>query len=437
MTWPYDDPLEPLEAPSPFPRWDCPGGICECHPTDGEAKTTKVAILLRDDLGARMPGAHCRVWYGGRLIASDLVADGDGWVTPEIPERASVLYLEWAPASLPREPGYPISKSYVVNLPRRQRREAVRTRLANLGYENGPLLDDDVRAFEVDHGHAPSGDWQQIEHELESYHDQGSEPAAASKPTTQLAFFGDEDAPAPPGGGGSPIPTQSGSAQFSSDFPTPLQAKAQGKIFHEFQTATTQIKDGQGREWSVMLLVSHDALKWEVPTETVRGAGVSASEGKYWERTFRDLKTPDPLVTGLNPLRAIRLPTSARDFQAFADDFRFSVANLLKLKRLKHVESFADLGTPPSNDRALSCLLPTTMVLDLRFSMTGHGAPQTHTGGGDPRLSVLIPQVHDVNGRMNALYTAHSAMVGNPGKLWIIHNKLYADPHGARTRRHH
>ena len=439
MTWPYDDPEDVLTA-SESPSWDCPQGICACHPST-TSEMRAISILLRDYSGERMPGAACRLWYNGRLFAADLVADGKGVVRPDVPEDARVVFLEWAPPTFPRNEGYPISKSYIVTLRQDDRRQKTRERLANLGHHHKKTLADNVRGFEAEHElEPPTGDWRRIERAVADFHDLGvkPEPAPAVAEGTTFALF---DAPGDPGGdpGGDPaVPSKQGSSGFKRDFPTPKEAEAQAKIFHEFQSTLFKINDGGGSQWTLHLLVSHDALKWEVPTETVRGPGVSKSEGKWWENRFRDLTNADPFVpSSFDPKRVVRIPSTAKDAQEFADTFTFSVAQLLNLPRLQSLKEQPIGKAAPSKDLALKCFLPTPTIMDLRWDRIRVAKPCTHSKGGTTTVSVMIPQVRSVNNEINGLHNKGSSLVGNPGKVWAISNKLYRDPHGAKVRKKH
>ncbi|MCA9619593.1 MAG: hypothetical protein KC731_11225 [Myxococcales bacterium] len=76
--WAYEDePLDEL-APSSAPRWECPGGVCDCH---AEPLTNEHRIYLFDHLGNLMPGARCRILVGKRVINESMPnADSRGAV---------------------------------------------------------------------------------------------------------------------------------------------------------------------------------------------------------------------------------------------------------------------------------------------------------------------------------------------------------------------
>jgi hypothetical protein len=317
MTWPYPSPE--ITAPPAEPTWECPDGLCQCHPHEPEDAAREIAVLLRDDVRNRMPGARCRIWFHGRILVDEIQADAGGWVRARVPSRAKVLYLEWAPASLPLAGGYPISKHYIVDVRASQCRDAVRRRLANIGHHQHRTLAANVREFQIDRGLEPSGDYRDVDLPLQAFHDLGIETGATTPSSSSVSQHLDLPDAAPAGGGS--LPTNRGTAQYSSDFPTPRVAEAQGKTFHEFQSAGTSVVDPQGKEWRMFLLMSRDGLKWEVPTETVRGPGVTEAEGKYWERVFKDLTNPDPIIPSgsLNPFRTIRLPSSAEHAQRGTD----------------------------------------------------------------------------------------------------------------------
>ena len=431
MTWPYDDP-EDLIAALEGPTWDCPGGICECHPPSGTEETRTVSIALRDDAGEGMAGALCRLWYSGRLLLPDLVADGGGWVQADIPTEARVVFLEWAPPSLPRGNGYPVRRHYIVTLREDNRRERARQRLFNLGYDQGTTLARNVSIFEYDHEFdPPTGDWRRIERQLADYHDLGitPEPTVASSESDDGPTFTFFDSPAgDPGispGGDPSVPSQAGSASFKRDFPTPKEAHAQNKFWHEFEAINIDIDDSSSRRWVILLLVSHDAFKWEAPTGTAAG-----SEGDFWRRNFPDLTNPDPFVpSSMNNRRVVRLPSTAEDAQAFADDFEFSVAGLQALTKLSDLED--DIHPPPSDDRQLPCLLPTPKIMDERWDLPKKATMATHPDGGTTVVVKTIQQSRQVNNTINGRHVSSDVMVGNPGKVWTIHNKMFINPTAA------
>lgn len=442
-SWPYDDPPDPSATPPGTPTWECPDGQCTCAPVrDGKPETRPLSILLRDDLGARMGGAKCRIWLHHKVIADDLTADGSGWVKADVPSGARYLYVEWAPSDLPKKPEYPLRKPYIVEVEVHPDEEAVKRRLSNLGFDRKRKLSDNVADYQAERGIEPvTGNYKDVESDLARFHDEGIESPAAA-PATQHAFVparfvpGDSAGGSPAAGGGG----NGGTVQNAWDFPTPSDAEGQGKTFHEFQSAGASMKDSNGKEWWIYLLLSRDALKWEVPTATVQGKGVSLAEGQYWARVFQDLTNPDPIIPsgGLDPKRTIRLPSSAENAQKYADATTFTVAALMAQRSLQS-QATMPVYKVPSPDPARACLLPTPMILDLRYQMQNQSTqvPKPQPNGGSMALNKLIPDTRNTNDQMNALYTSGDYFVCNPGKFWVISNKLYDNPHKSPVRHNH
>src|SRR4051794_32255829 len=75
-TWPYGPP--PVRLVEVAPTWECPGGECVCHPTDGEREHDEHTIFFHDDNSRRMANARCRVFYQGVLLPTGPNAGGDG-----------------------------------------------------------------------------------------------------------------------------------------------------------------------------------------------------------------------------------------------------------------------------------------------------------------------------------------------------------------------
>ena len=176
--WPYDDvELEPERSTSE-PTWECPGGDCECHSVAAEGELFEHSVMLLDEQGESMPRARCRIILRGREINEDAYADPSGWVTFNFDRTIKSVWVEWAPHDTPIEPIYPFRKRLQLDLPDdSDPLEAARRRLGNLGFCQGPTLDDDVAAFqscfEYEHVNGNIGD---ILEDLKPYHDEARAP---------------------------------------------------------------------------------------------------------------------------------------------------------------------------------------------------------------------------------------------------------------------
>lgn len=210
--WPYDD-VEPAPDDEAKPTWECPGGDCQCHAPKGEAEQDDHKVLFFDGAAKRMPGARCRVIEDGRLANKDApYADGQGSVAVKLRKGSRVLELEWAPASLPTEPGYPYRKQYYLDLGD-DRDTGVHRRLHNLGFSHHPSLAENIKDYQRTYLRKPTGEPGDVAVELAAFHDDGLLPpvpksAGNAAPGTRSSLVGDDTAGAPPaaGGAGGPAP---------------------------------------------------------------------------------------------------------------------------------------------------------------------------------------------------------------------------------------
>ncbi len=186
--WPYDDD-EPPELP-PAPTWSCPEGICTCA-EHGEHEPYEFSVLLREPDDKPMPGARCRVWVHGRIANEDKPnADGAGRLTVELTHPVELVFIEWAPADTPLRAPYPHQQSYYVAVHDEHPREAGRRRLHNLGFSLRSSLEENVRDYQREYGHAPqTGELEDIEGELIRFHDYGVVPTGGGGP---IAVDGEE-----------------------------------------------------------------------------------------------------------------------------------------------------------------------------------------------------------------------------------------------------
>jgi len=153
--WNYDEvPPPPIER---GPTWECPGGLCHCHPrTDEEERQFSIMLFERDC--ARMPGARCRVWINGRIVNGDQpYADEQGWVTVVVPYDVTEAFVEWAPPDMPLRSPYPYRKRIHVAIDERNPDEAAARRLSNIGYDNHLGLSENMEEFRADFGYQSAG----------------------------------------------------------------------------------------------------------------------------------------------------------------------------------------------------------------------------------------------------------------------------------------
>ena len=189
--WPYDA-VEAEDEDAGVPTWKCPGGLCECHPTEGEAERAAHRILFFDAGARRMNGARCRVLENGELINKEHpYADGGGAVPVKIRASTRVLELEWAPAELPIGPGFPYLKRYYLDLGEGTE-QGVHRRLHNLGFSVHSAIDENIRDFQRAYLQTPTGMVDHVKVELSSFHDDGALPplprSSDANAKTQLAF---------------------------------------------------------------------------------------------------------------------------------------------------------------------------------------------------------------------------------------------------------
>lgn len=173
--WPYDA-VEAEDEDAGVPTWKCPGGLCECHPTEGDAERAPHTILFFDPGAKRMKGARCRVLENGELINKEHpYADGSGAVPVKFRPATRVLELEWAPADLPLGPGFPYRKRYYLDLGEGSE-EGVQRRLHNLGFSVHSTIDENIRDFQRSYLQTPTGIVDHVKVELSSFHDDGALP---------------------------------------------------------------------------------------------------------------------------------------------------------------------------------------------------------------------------------------------------------------------
>lgn len=161
--WPYE-PVE--EGWDSEPTWDCPEGVCRCHPVEDDEPRHAHIIVFHDPRGKRMPLARCRVYEQGRLITSEpAMTSAAGELTVDLRASTSTLRVEWAPPDLPVHDFMPYRKRYHVKLGENRAR-ATDLRLSNIGFSSGRRRQDNVADYQRAYGEVASGDHRDIELEV-------------------------------------------------------------------------------------------------------------------------------------------------------------------------------------------------------------------------------------------------------------------------------
>jgi LysM domain-containing protein len=171
--WPYE-PVE--ESWDSEPTWDCPEGVCACHPVEEDEPRHAHVIVFHDPQGKRMPLARCRVYEQGRLITREpAITSAAGELTIDLRASTSTLRVEWAPPDLPVHDFMPYRKRYHVKLGENRAR-ATDLRLSNIGFSSGRRRQDNVTDYQRAYGEVASGDHRDIELEVLERHDEGKLP---------------------------------------------------------------------------------------------------------------------------------------------------------------------------------------------------------------------------------------------------------------------
>ena len=174
--WPYTffEAVPPDKVDGP--RWRCPGGICECHPTVEDAERIEHRVFFFDHKARRMPNARCRIIENGRLLNLETpFADDAGTVLLRLRPDTRELLVEWAPAHLPVNVRLPYRRRYHVDLGG-DTDQAVHRRLHNLGYSAYATLAEDVVAFQRAYFQPTTGEASHVDVQLRLFHDEGALP---------------------------------------------------------------------------------------------------------------------------------------------------------------------------------------------------------------------------------------------------------------------
>jgi hypothetical protein len=174
-----------FEPPDHVPETPCLSGECEpegCELYDRRWYLRKrLGIDVLDDLLlVRLCGATQQPLPGGRCLHDTdiLTADSDGYV--EIPrKRRQQILLRWNPADVPAGSNW-MYECELFSTPS-QNENGSKQRLHNLGYSISNPLEDNVRAYQVDFDHEPTGNLDDIRIELHAWHDGGPSPASIEK----------------------------------------------------------------------------------------------------------------------------------------------------------------------------------------------------------------------------------------------------------------
>lgn len=171
--WPYERAEEQWDSE---PTWDCPEGVCACHPVEDDEPRRAHVIVFHDPQGKRMPLARCRVYEQGRLITREpAMTTAAGELTVDLRASTSTLRVEWAPRDLPVHDFMPYRKRYHVKLGENSAR-ATDLRLSNIGFSSGRRRQDNVADYQRAYGEVESGDHRDIELEVLERHDEGKLP---------------------------------------------------------------------------------------------------------------------------------------------------------------------------------------------------------------------------------------------------------------------
>jgi hypothetical protein len=455
--WPYDDRPHPAPETN-APSWQCPDETCACGAVHAEAEEVEFSVMLLSPEGERMSGARVRVFHQDRLLNEDEPnADGSGWITAVVPHAPAMVLLEWAPADTPSDPIYPFRKWYHVDLDR-PRREAAQRKLHNLGYSKKKSLGENVALFQLTYGYTQvSGNFEDIEADLASYHDEGRVPLRKLGGRKGGADAGGEEGQSPrlaklaPGGAGgpgeeaeqapkkpapqppaSPPPRKGkrtasqGAAMYPIRFPTAIQAHKANQVFWEFVCIgpfKAKLGDKSGDVEAYFWIFS-DALMWAVPRN---------EEWKNWDESPCPLPTkPAWGRTISNRSRLCRLPCSATDSQAVANEIKVSQAELSRSPPTGG--SAPTLPKPTEADAEVKSLLPTAKLFDGMYEKA-----QVKIGFQyvDDMTRSLEDMSNEYQVKVNKALADKQAKVlaadpkagpikllGTPGKIWAIHEDM-------------
>ncbi len=152
--WPYPPTLPKNDE---LPTWDCPGGLCVCHPTSGDVERVAHTLVLHDETATRMPRGRCRVYENGLLLERELEASSVGTVALQLLSTSRSVWVEWAPAEMPERSPYPFCKRYNVVHDGSRKDSDVATRLSNIGFAAHRSERENILAFQDAYGLSTTG----------------------------------------------------------------------------------------------------------------------------------------------------------------------------------------------------------------------------------------------------------------------------------------
>lgn len=144
-------------------------------PCEGTGAMVLLRVRVCDHERHPIPDAPVRVVHGTRTW--EVTADSHGFVLINAQKRPEALRIEWTRPEWAEESGYPFLRIVYTDL--RDSDEGDRRRLFNLGYHKG-TMEADVADYQVDFGHAPTGQLADIRAEMRAFHDGGARPGGGS-----------------------------------------------------------------------------------------------------------------------------------------------------------------------------------------------------------------------------------------------------------------
>jgi hypothetical protein len=198
----FFDPGEEPELACHASPGECSPGACRLYAPEGFYRFRHLPVrpyhpdellpqvYLLDARGERVPGALWRASRDGALLAEG-TADDSGLATLPSMQLPDTIDLEWTVPDQGAEPGaiFPFSREYFVRVPIRDRRNAGRRMLSNLGFNRVGGDRADVIEFQRALGIPVTGKLKDILDPLVQWHETGDRPAESTDPAE------DEDLP--------------------------------------------------------------------------------------------------------------------------------------------------------------------------------------------------------------------------------------------------
>ncbi|MEZ4446257.1 MAG: hypothetical protein R3B72_44680 [Polyangiaceae bacterium] len=468
MDWPYDD--DDGHPPEPTgPIWDCPDDICRCDVAEG-GEELEFAVRLLSPIGKAIPRAICRIRHGGRVVNEHQPkADDFGWITGFVPHAPTTVIVEWAPENAPQDPGYPYRRRYFVDLGSAHR-EMSKRRLHNLGFWKKPSLRENVEEFQRHYGYPKvTGNLEDIEDDLEIFHDTGSPPSPDTRPQildaeppdqgtarspvevmpdgvfafapvvdrgggdgTVLAFdHGDHDLQDPIIPAQVPLQQPSdppapqrprigpGCVQLASVLPTVKQALDKGIALFELAHVASTWTDPKdpSRTVSGAFWMFTDALMIELPND---------AEWNWWKGTQVDNPFPVQPFGGVaikDRKRLIRLPCKGKEAEAALSSLSFTQSELLT-SRLSLGIPFPKATSPDK----MPSLLSTAELYDLSYEQADVRIPVISVNPNQGCIGEVTAYAEKlalaVDASMKKAGITKPRTLGTPGKIWAITDRM-------------